>query len=108
MQSAIEGRRRHERRKEGAACMKWLKRMGKRLRNINHLFAKATIVWCILWGTAFCFYALRIMARTGQDAAGLLAVIVGFLGGELLLLCVRTVLNERRSATGRETQKEKE
>lgn len=64
--------------------------------------------WGAIGGHIFCYYALRILSRTGNDAAGLLAVILGFFGGELLFLCLRTVLKERTTrkdaaASGKET-----
>ena len=69
----------------------------QRLREVPHLFAKCIIVHCIVCGTLACWYALRILSRTGQDPAGLLGVILAFFGGELLLLCLRTVLKEKPS-----------
>ena len=44
-------------------------------------------------GTAASAYALRILSRTGHDPAPLLGVILAFFGGELLLMCLKTVLN---------------
>lgn len=77
-----------------------LKRRWRALRGelaaIPHLFAKAMVLHCVFWGTAASFYALRILSRTGHDATGLLAVILGFFGGELLLLCLKKVLAEPR------------
>lgn len=34
------------------------------------------------------------LSRTGNDPAALLGVILGFFGGELLLLCLKTVLKK--------------
>lgn len=67
----------------------------ERLRAVPHLFAKCIIIHCVLCGTLACWYALRILSRTGQDPAALLGVILAFFGGELLLLCLRTVLKEK-------------
>lgn len=80
----------------------------KRRRKIPHLFAKLVVIWCIAFASGASYYALRILSRTGNDATGLLAVIFGFFGGELLLLCLRTVLKERTTrkdaeASGKET-----
>ena len=80
----------------------------KRRRKIPHLFAKLVVIWCIAFASGASYYALRILTRTGNDAAGLLAVILGFFGGELLFLCLRTVLKERTTrkdaaASGKET-----
>ena len=66
------------------------------LNSIPHLFAKAMVSWCILCGTAASFYALRIMSRTDNDPAALLGVILGFFGGELLFLVLRTIFNEKK------------
>ena len=81
-----------------------LKRRWRALRGelaaIPHLFAKAMVLHCVAWGTAASAYALRILSRTGHDATGLLAVILGFFGGELLLLCLKKVLAEPRDTAG--------
>ena len=64
----------------------------KKLRDIPHLFAKGMVLWCVTCGTAASAYAMRILSRTGQDPAALLGVILAFFGGELLLMCLKTVL----------------
>ena len=76
--------------------------MRKRLGEIPHLFGKLMVIWCVFWGTAFCAYALRILSRTGHDATGLLGVILAFLGGELLIMCMRTILTEKPRKNGKE------
>lgn len=65
------------------------------LKGIPHLFGKLVVSWCLFWLTAAGFYALRIVSRTGNDPAGTLAVIYGGLGGELLLMGMRTILSEK-------------
>ena len=70
-----------------------MKRLLDKLRDINHLFAKLMVLWCVICGTA---YALRILSRTGHDPAALLGVILAFFGGELLLMCLKTILNEKK------------
>lgn len=62
------------------------------LRAVPHLFAKCMVLWCVACGTAACAWSLRILSRTGQDPAALLGVILAFFGGELLLMCLKTVL----------------
>lgn len=82
-----------------------MKKLLQALGRVNHLFAKGIIVWCVVWGTGCSVYALRILARTGHDGASLLGVILAFLGGELLVLCLRTILSEKqqdKTAAGRE------
>ncbi len=64
----------------------------RRLRAVPHLFAKCMVLWCVACGTAACAWSLRILSRTGQDPAALLGVILAFFGGELLLMCLKTVL----------------
>lgn len=70
----------------------------KRLLAISHLFAKGIIGFCVLFGAGCSAYALRILSRTGHDPAALLGVILAFFGGELLLLCLKTVLSEQDEA----------
>ena len=65
------------------------------LAGIPHLFAKVMVLHCILCGTVFSYYALRILSRTGHDPAALLGVILAFFGGELLLLCLKKILGEK-------------
>ena len=64
-----------------------LSRLVKRIGKIPHLFAKVTIAYCVAAASGASWYALRIMSRTGNDPAALL-------GGELLLLCLKTVLKK--------------
>ena len=71
-----------------------LSRLVKRIGKIPHLFAKVTIAYCVAAASGASWYALRIMSRTGNDPAALLGVILGFFGGELLLLCLKTVLKK--------------
>lgn len=73
-----------------------MKKLLDKLRSINHLFAKGMVLWCVVCGTAASAYALRILARTGHDPAALLGVILAFFGGELLLMCLKTVLSEKK------------
>lgn len=70
-----------------------LKRFRAWLAKVPHLFAKTTIIYCILCATLASAYALRAQAR-GMSMEGLLAVVLGFFGGELLLLCLKTVLKK--------------
>ena len=64
------------------------------IRAVPHLFAKLTVIYCIAFASGASVYALRILSRTGHDPAGLLAIIMGFFGGELLLLCLKTILKK--------------
>ena len=70
-----------------------MKKLLDKLRAVPHLFAKGMVLWCVSCGTAACFWALRIFSGTGQDPAALLGVILAFFGGELLLMCLKTILN---------------
>ena len=69
------------------------RRLVRKLRAVPHMFAKGMVLWCVACGTAASLYAMRIMSRTGHDPAALLGVILAFFGGELLLMCMKTVLN---------------
>lgn len=62
---------------------------------IPHLFSKLMVLWCVACGTAASAYAMRILARTGHDPAALLGVILAFFGGELLFMCLRTIINKK-------------
>ena len=68
-------------------------------KRIPHLFGKIIVLWCVGWGTACCIYSLRILALTGHDPAALLGVILAFLGGELSLMCLRTIIEKRKEKT---------
>ena len=74
-----------------------MKKLRKLLGNIPHLFGKVVVFWCIAVGTLASAYALRILSRTGHDASTLLGVILAFFGGELLVLCLRTILSEKKT-----------
>ena len=71
-----------------------MKKLGKKISSIPHLFAKLTVIWCVGFGSAASYYALRIMSHTGHDSAALLGVILAFFGGELMILCLRTILKK--------------
>ena len=72
--------------------MKRLKAVWRKFLRVPHLFAKSMVIWCVICGTAASAYAMRIMSRTEKDPAALLGVILAFFGGELLLMCLKTVL----------------
>lgn len=74
-----------------------MRRIINLIRNVPHLFAKATVGYCIAFASGASIYALRILSRTGNDPAALLGIILGFFGGELLLLCLKTVLSEKKA-----------
>jgi len=73
-----------------------MRKLIKRVLAVPHLFAKIIVLWCVSYGTAASTYALRILSRTGSDPAALLGVILGFFGGELLILCGKTILSEKK------------
>lgn len=71
--------------------------MRRSLWQTPHLFSKTVVLYCVAAASGACIWSLRILSRTGHDPAGLLAVILGFFGGELLLLCLKTVLKQEKS-----------
>lgn len=71
-----------------------MKRIIDRIRAVPHLFAKLTVIYCIAFASGASIYALRILSRTGHDPAALLGIIMGFFGGELLLLCLKTIFKK--------------
>lgn len=82
-----------------------LSRLAERIGKIPHLFAKVTIIYCVVAATGASWYALRIMSRTGNDPAALLGVILGFFGGELLLLCLKTVLKKEEPSSDSDSKR---
>lgn len=76
-----------------------MRRLLDKLRAVPHLFAKLMVLWCVACGTAASAYAMRILSRTGHDPAALLGVILAFFGGELLLMCLKTVLKNGKDDT---------
>lgn len=67
----------------------------ERLRAIPHLFAKITVLYCVAFASGASVWALRILSRTGHDPANLLAIILGFFGGELLIMGLKTITEKR-------------
>lgn len=63
------------------------------MKNVPHMFAKATVIYCIAFATFSSLYAL---CKQGQGFAmsEVLAIVLAFFGGELLLLCLKTVLKK--------------
>ena len=76
--------------------MKCWKELTHALRSIPHLFSKVTVIYCVLFASGASVWALRILSRTGHDPAALLGIILGFFGGELLLLCLKTILKNNK------------
>lgn len=54
------------------------------------------MAYCVAFANGTSLWALRILSRTGHDSAPLLGVILAFFGGELLLLCLKTILYKRK------------
>lgn len=67
-------------------------------KTVPHLFAKVTVLYCVAFASGASIWSLRILSRTGHDPANLLAIILGFFGGELLLLCLKTILKKGDNA----------
>ena len=67
----------------------------ERIRAIPHLFAKLTVIYCVAFASGASVWALRILSRTGHDPANLLAIILGFFGGELLIMGLKTITEKR-------------
>ena len=73
-----------------------MKRLGKWLESVPHLFGKIMVVWCVATGTLCSFWALRILSRTGQDAGSLLIPVLAFFGGELALMFGKNALQGKK------------
>lgn len=67
-----------------------------KVSSIPHLFGKIIVIWCVLVGTGASAWSLRILSRTGHNSAEVLAVILAFFGGELLVLCLKTILKNKK------------
>ena len=79
-----------------------MKRFFRWLLDVPHLFGKVMVIWCVVFGSGCCFYALRILSRTEKDPAALLAVILAFLGTELGMMFGRDALkgkNEKNNGS---------
>ena len=63
------------------------------MKRANHRFAKATVLYCVAFASAASAWSLW---RQGQGASmtDTLATVLAFFGGELLLLCLKTVLKK--------------
>ncbi len=85
-----------------------MKKLIDKIRGIPHLFGKIIVFWCVGAGTVASAWALRILSRTGHDSAALLGVILAFFGGELLVLCLKTVLNGKVSKSDTERNSNEE
>ena len=67
----------------------------ERIRAIPHLFAKLTVIYCVAFASGASIWSLRILYRTGHDPANLLAIILGFFVGELLIMGLKTITEKR-------------
>lgn len=76
-----------------------MKKLVKWILQIPHLFAKLSITWCLGYGSAMGYYAMRIHSHAGSDPTATLIAILGFFGGELLLLLFKTVLKKGKVST---------
>lgn len=83
-----------------------IKSIFSKFNNTPHLFGKVVVVWCITVGTGASAWALRILSHTGHDASTLLSVILAFFGGELMVLCLKTILNEKKKEKGDKNDEE--
>ena len=72
----------------------WRKFMRK-IKKPPHLFSKVIVVWCILCGTVFSVMSLLVFFSTGLDASNLMIPILGFFGGELMLLFGKTAVGKK-------------
>ncbi|MBR1897229.1 MAG: hypothetical protein IJ822_10645, partial [Pyramidobacter sp.] len=71
------------------------------MRGVPHLFAKATVVYCVALATLASLYSLYKQGQ-GFSMGEVLAIVLGFFGGELLLLCLKTVLKKETKGEGYE------
>ena len=62
---------------------------------MRHMFAKSIILYCVLIATLASAYALLKQGQ-GMSMEGVLGITLGFFGGELLLLCLKTIFKKER------------
>lgn len=67
--------------------------MKQKRKPIPHLFAKLTVTYCVAFASGASAWALYRQGL-GFTMTDVLAVVLGFFGGELLLLCLKTVLKK--------------
>lgn len=67
------------------------------MKKISHFFAKSIVLYCVLFATMASAYSL-IKQGQGMSMEGVLGIILGFFGGELLLLCLKTILKKSPAA----------
>lgn len=73
-----------------------MKKLIAKISAIPHLFGKIIVFWCVGVGTAASAWSLRILSHTGHDPSAVLGVILAFFGGELMVLCLNTIMKEKK------------
>ncbi len=73
-----------------------MRKLLARMKNVNHLFSKIIILYCIAFASFMCIYAVLMMNNTGYDASAILTATLGFFGGELLFMCLKTVFGNKK------------
>ena len=68
----------------------------KKKTGINHLFSKLVVLYCVIFASGASFYSFRILSRTGHDPSALLGVVLAFFGGELMLICLKTIFKNNK------------
>jgi hypothetical protein len=69
-----------------------LKRLLRWMKDIPHLFGKCMVIACLLGGTGSVLCAFRILSRTDNDPAAVLALALAFFGTELGMMFGRDAL----------------
>ena len=72
--------------------------MFKKIRDmadkVPHFFAKMIVVYCVASATLFSAATYFLAWFRGMELSGTLAVVIGFFGGELLLLAAKTIFKK--------------
>ena len=69
-----------------------MKKILQWLRTVPHLFGKVMVIACLLGGAASIAVAFRILSRTDNDPAMVLAAALAFFGTELGMMFGRDAL----------------
>lgn len=72
------------------------KRIREWAKGVSHLYSKLIVLYCIAFASGLCIYGMYMMRVTGYDSSAIITVGVGFFGGELLCMCLKTIFDNKK------------
>ncbi len=72
------------------------KRIREWAKGVSHLYSKLIVLYCIAFASGLCIYGMYMMRMTGYDSSAIITVGVGFFGGELLCMCLKTIFDNKK------------